>query len=146
MYTVIRYKKSLCLSPHFFFISFFSSSGTHQSQYLDGCQKIGKNSSFIQAFWALHIDSLQTTQQAHPHSNNHCYHVIFLFVDLLQTIFGTYFNNNRHLLAALSYIPRVVRCSATCDKRCVSPVLMRIKYISGLQRRATNSSYLSWRP
>ena len=127
-------KKSMFI-PTFFFISFFSSSGTHQSQYLDGYQKIGKSSSFIQTFWALHIDSLQITQQVHPHCNNHFYHAIYLFVDLLQTIFGTYFNNHRHLLASLSHIPRVVRCSATSDKRCVSSVLMRIKYISGLQRR-----------
>ena len=38
---------------HNFSVSFFSSSEIHQSQYLDGCQAIGINSSFIFAFWAL---------------------------------------------------------------------------------------------
>ena len=33
-----------------FFVSFFSSSDIHQSQYFDGCQAMGKSSFFIKAF------------------------------------------------------------------------------------------------
>ena len=38
---------------HNFSVSLFSSSGTHWSHHLDGCQAIGIKSSFIFAFWAL---------------------------------------------------------------------------------------------
>ena len=38
---------------HNFSVSFFSSSDIHQSKYLDGCQKMSKSSSFIEAFWAF---------------------------------------------------------------------------------------------
>ena len=31
-------------------VSCFSSSGMHQSHHLDGCQAMGKSSSFIEAF------------------------------------------------------------------------------------------------
>ena len=40
---------------HNFSVSFFSSSGIHQCHHLDGCQAIGRSSSFIYAFWALHL-------------------------------------------------------------------------------------------
>ena len=33
-----------------FSVPFFSSSEIHQSQYLNGCQAMGKSSSFIEAF------------------------------------------------------------------------------------------------
>ena len=52
LYPIIRSKKAyVCV--HSFSVSFFSSSDVHQSQYLDGCQEMGKSSSFIEAFWAF---------------------------------------------------------------------------------------------
>ena len=42
--------KKFPVYPHKFSISFFLSSGTHQSQHLDGCQAMDKRSSFIEAF------------------------------------------------------------------------------------------------
>ena len=41
-------KNDYLLLPQFF--CFFSSSGTHQSHHLDGCQAIRINPSFIFAF------------------------------------------------------------------------------------------------
>ena len=46
--TTIRYFRN-------FSVSFFSSSGIHQSHHLDGCQAIGRSSSFIFAFWGLRL-------------------------------------------------------------------------------------------
>ena len=47
--------KKFPVYPHNFSVSFFLSSGTHQSHHLDGCQAMDKRSSFIEAFWAFHF-------------------------------------------------------------------------------------------
>ena len=52
LYSVIRYKKTYTF-PHNFSVSCFLSSGIPQFQYLDGCQAMGKSSSFIEAFCAF---------------------------------------------------------------------------------------------
>ena len=44
-------QKGPCLCPQFF----FSYSETHQSQYLDGCQAMGKGSSFIDVYKLFEI-------------------------------------------------------------------------------------------
>ena len=49
-----NFKNNHLLLPQFY-VSFFSSSETHQSHHLDGCQAACTNSSFISAFWALHF-------------------------------------------------------------------------------------------
>ena len=54
LYLVTRHKKCIFI-PQIFLFLFFSSWGTHQSQYLDGCQAMGKSSSFIETFWAFHF-------------------------------------------------------------------------------------------
>ena len=50
LYLVTRHKKKFYVYAHNFSVTCFSSSDIHQSQYLDGCQAIGINSSFIEAF------------------------------------------------------------------------------------------------
>ena len=49
----IRYKEGLYFMTTFFLYPFFSCSDIHQSQYLDGCQAMGKSTFFIEAFCAL---------------------------------------------------------------------------------------------
>ena len=61
IYTSFRLKKfciwssgtKTCIYPCNFSVSFFSSSGTHQSYHLDECQAMGKSSSFIKPLWTL---------------------------------------------------------------------------------------------
>ena len=48
-----RYKEGLYFMTTFFLYPFFSCSDIHQSQYLDGCQAMGKSTFFIEAFCAL---------------------------------------------------------------------------------------------
>ena len=50
---IILWSKCRLRGQKKFSLSFFSSSGTHQSNHLDGYQVIGINSSFIEAFWAF---------------------------------------------------------------------------------------------
>ena len=49
LYPVTTHKQAYIYS-HIFSVSCFSSSDIQQSQYLDGCQAMGKSSSFIAAF------------------------------------------------------------------------------------------------
>ena len=49
LYLITRYKKVHVYAQNFT-VCVFSFSEIHKSQYLDGCQAMGKNSSFIEAF------------------------------------------------------------------------------------------------
>ena len=59
---------------HNFSVSFFSSADIHQSQYLDGCQAMGRSSSFIMAFWAFFFFNYLTTLKNWLHHHNHDIH------------------------------------------------------------------------
>ena len=96
--------KQVYIYLHNFSVSFFSSSGTHQSHHLDGCQAMGKNSSFIFAFWPCIFGNPRTIQQSHHRHNNHRHHAIFLFVDVLQI-------NQGHLSAAMG-LPQRSCCTS----------------------------------
>ena len=52
LYLIIK-QKEVYTYLHNFSVSCFSSSGIRQSHQRDGCQAIGINSSFIEAFWTL---------------------------------------------------------------------------------------------
>ena len=51
---------------HNFSVSFFLSLGTHESHHLDGCQAIGRSSSFIFAFWGLRLFNLSLILWSFP--------------------------------------------------------------------------------
>ena len=52
LYLLIRHNKAYVYA-HNFSVCFFSSSGTQQSHYLDGCEATRINSFLICAFWAF---------------------------------------------------------------------------------------------
>ena len=52
LYLITGYKK-VHFCAHNFSVSLFISSEKHQFHHLDGCQAMGRSSSFIFAFWAL---------------------------------------------------------------------------------------------
>ena len=99
--------------PTIFLFLFFSSSETHQSHNLDGCQAIGKTSSFIETFWAFgflwssyHSISLSSLQW----SSSSCYNFICCCV---TNQLGMYSSDHGHTSRALVHISCVLKWSGS---------------------------------
>ena len=73
LYPVARYKKVYVYANNVS-VSFFSSSRTHQSHHLDGCQAMDINSLLVCAFWALRFYTHRTTQKTYHHHHHHHHH------------------------------------------------------------------------
>ena len=78
LYPVIRYKNAPFFYTHNFSVFFFSSSGIHQSQYLDGSEAIGITLLSLRLVEPFVFCNHHTTQKIyhrdHHHDNSHCYH------------------------------------------------------------------------
>ena len=117
LYLVTRCKKAHVYT-HNFSVSLFSSSGTHQSHHLDGCQAMGGSSSFIFAFWAFHfLLSL-------------CGFFLTAFIFCFLKLSGTYLCNHGPSLTALLHIFCFLKLSGT--------------YFSNHESSSTTLSQISW--